>query len=86
MSDTRLLSVLLERAGFLEELSRALDAGEGRFLEELDGIVKRRLEIQSASGVASFEFRRYSDIHQERLDVLGAAGNAQYLAFSEAAV
>jgi hypothetical protein len=86
MSDTRLLSVLLERPGFLFELSRALDTGEGRFLEELDGIVKHRLEVQSACGVASFEFRRFTDIHQERMDVLGAAGNDLYSGFFEAVV
>lgn len=86
MSDTRLLNVLLERPGFLDQLARALDTAEGAFLSHLDRVVKQRLDVLSSSGVASFEFRRYSDIRQERLDVLGEAGEAEYLSFSEAAV
>ena len=86
MSDTRLLTVLLERPGFLADLSRALDGSAGDFLPVMDSIVERRLNILRETGVASFEFRRYSDPAHEREDVLGRAGSELFDSFAEAVV
>jgi len=83
MSDTRLLNVLLERPGFLEDLSSALDSNENHpFLMLLDSLVHARSAVVEGTGVASFEFRRFTDPALEIGDVLGKQGAEIFERFS----
>lgn len=74
MSDTRFLNVLLERAGFLEDLSSALETENHPFTQQLDELTAARIAAAAATGVTSFEFRRFTQSSLELSDVLGEDG------------
>lgn len=86
MADTRFFNLLLTIPEFLKILSAAMmnpapengsaplsDPGHRKtdWLAHLDILAKARLLAPESQGVASFEFRRFTDDEEELLDVFG---------------